>query len=127
MLRDSDECATSLDCLPPLGQTSDRAAAHYYRSQHARAVQRERQWKERALAGERIIKQLLVLVGWCVQQIEGFKRQLAWLKQQQFGCKSEATRATDGVAEPDPAAGSEPTIDTERPKTTGPTRRRRGQ
>ena len=127
MLRDSDDCGTSLDCLPPLGQRSDRAAAHYYRSMHARAVQREQQWKERALAGEQIIKQLLVLVGWCVQQIERFKRQLAWLKKQQFGCKSEATRATDGVAEPDPAAGSEPTIDAERPKTTGQTRRRRGQ
>jgi hypothetical protein len=90
---------------------------------HARAIQREQQWKERALAGEQIIKQLLVLVGWCVQQIERFKRQLAWLKKQQFGCKSEATRATDGVAEPDPAAGSEPTVDAERPQTTGQTRR----
>ena len=94
---------------------------------HARAVQREQQWKARALAGEQIIKQLLVLVGWCVQQIERFKRQLAWLKKQPFGCKSEATRATDGVAEPDPAAGSEQRMDAERPKTTGPARRRRGQ
>ena len=62
-----------------------------------------------------------------MQQIEGFKRQLAWLKKQQFGCKSEATRAPEGVAEPDPAAGSEPTVDAERPQTTGQTRRRRGQ
>ena len=65
---------------------------------HARAVQREQQWKARALAGEQIIKQLFVLAGWCVEQIERFKRQLAWLKKQQFGSKSEATRATDGVA-----------------------------
>ena len=89
---------------PPQGQWIDRQAAHYYRAQHARAVQREQQWKAKALAAEKIIEQLLVLVGWGVEQAEGLKRQLAWLKQQQFGRKSEASRA-HGLAGVPPGAG----------------------
>jgi hypothetical protein len=74
---------------------SDRQAAHYYRRQHARALQREEQWEQRALAAERIIAQLLVLVGCCVEEIRALKGQLSWLKKQQFGRKSEATKAND--------------------------------
>jgi transposase len=96
--------AAPCDSLPPLGRFSDRQAAHYYRQQHARAVQREEHWKERALVGQRIIAQLLVLLGWCVQQIGALKRQLAWLKKQQFGRKSETTKANDqGAASPEGA------------------------
>ena len=97
----NENVAASCDPRLPLGRWSDRQAAHYYRSQHSRAVQREQQWKERALAGERIIAQLLVLVGWCVQQIEALKRQLAWLKKQQFGRKSEATPVNGLVGAPE--------------------------
>lgn len=86
-----ENVATRCDAVPPLGQGRDRQAAHYYRSQHARAVQREQQWKARALAAEKTLGQLLVWVGWCGQQIEALKGQLAWLKKQQFGRKSEAT------------------------------------
>ena len=136
MLSESETIAAASDCLPPLGQRSDRQAAHYYRSMHARAVQREEHWKERALAGQQIIKQLLVLVGWCVQQIEGLKRQLAWLKKQQFGRKSEATQAADAVAQPEVAAGpgagpgagpEEAAIEPGAKDTTAQPRRRRGQ
>ena len=127
MLRESETIATASDSLPPLGPRSDRAAAHYYRSMHARGVQREEHWKEKALAGEQIIKQLLVLVGWCVQQIEGFKRQLAWLKKQQFGSKSEATKTPDAVAEPAPATGSEQAVAPGAKQTAAPTKRGRGQ
>jgi hypothetical protein len=102
------------DSLPPVGQMSDRQAAHYYREQHKRSTQREQQWKAKAEAAERIIAQLLGLVGWCVQQIEGLKGQLAWLKKQVFGRKSEETKAKglvgapEAVAEPSgPAPGSE--------------------
>jgi hypothetical protein len=74
---------------PPLGG-SDRQAAHYYRTQHARALQREERLKEKAQAAEKIIVRLQVLIGWLVQQIRDLRRQLAWLKQQQFGRKSES-------------------------------------
>ncbi len=113
MIRVSENIgAAPCDSLPPVGQLSDRQAAHYYRDRHQRAVQREQQWKERALAAEKIIVQLLVLLGWCVQQIGALKRQLAWLRKQVFGRKSEATQANglagapEGAAEPNALAGS---------------------
>jgi hypothetical protein len=34
---------------------------------HERAVQREQRWKEKALAAEKFIKQLLVLLGYCAE------------------------------------------------------------
>jgi hypothetical protein len=102
----NENVAAPCDPPMPLGQGSDRPSAHYYRSQHLRAVQREGQWKERALAAERMIAQLLVLVGWCVQQIEALKGQLAWLKKQPFGRKSEATPANGLAGSPEGARES---------------------
>jgi len=133
----SENVAAPCDALPPLGQWSDRQAAHYYRRQHSRAVEREQQGEQRALAAERIIAQLLVLVGWCVEQIGALKRQLAWLKKQQLGRKSEATKANglaaspEGAAEPNAGAGSaegsEPPAQAGRAGGACPTRRHRGQ
>ena len=100
-------CARQL----PLEPRSDRQAAHYYRSQHSRAVLREQPWKQRALAAEKILAQWVVWVGWYGQQIGALKRQLAWLKKQPFGGKSEATQnrlagSPEGATEPSAAVGS---------------------
>ena len=89
MISVSENTAVATAELPPLGG-SDRQAAHYYRAQHARALEREEGFKEEAQAAEKIIVQLQVLIGWLVQQIRELQRQLAWLKQQQFGRKSES-------------------------------------
>src|ERR1019366_4577863 len=105
----NENLAAPCDRQLPLEPRSDRQAAHYYRSQHSRAVQREQQWKQRALTAEKLLAQLVVWVGWYGQQIEALKRQLAWLKKQQFGCKSEATRSRLGEVErfgPHDAGGS---------------------
>ena len=85
----SENTAVASADLPPRWG-SDRQAAHYYRAQHARALQREARLKEKAQAAEKIIVQLQVLMGWLLQQIGDLKRQLAWLKKQQFGRKSES-------------------------------------
>ena len=82
----SEHTAVESAELPPFWG-SDRRAAHYYRAQHARAMQREECLRQKAQAAERIIVQLQVLIGWLVQQIRDLQRQLAWLKQQQFGRK----------------------------------------
>jgi transposase len=121
-----------------VGQLSDRQAAHYYRDLHKRAVQREQQWKDKAQAAEKIIARLLELLGWCVQQIGDLKRQLAWLKKQVFGRRSEETKAKgpsdlpQGAAEPSGSApGSGEGV--EQAPQAGPaegasqTKRRRGQ
>ncbi len=122
MLRESESVASESDGLPPLGTRSDREAAHYYRAMHARAVQREQWWKQRALAAEQIIKQLLVLLGYCVQKIGALTRQVAWLNKQQFGNKSESTRAAKKAT---PASGQGGLETSEQPSTPGP--RQRGQ
>jgi len=130
MFRDSEPSpsAATVDDLAPLGHGSDRQAAHYYRSMHARAVQRLEECKQRALAGERIIEQLLFWLGWCLQQIQEFKRQLAWLNKQQFGSKSEATKVSESEAAPSPASASQPAAGTGGDPTTDPAKRRkRGQ
>jgi transposase len=129
--------AAPCDPAAPSGPGRDRWAAHYYQAQHGRAVQREQQWKQRALAAERIIAQLLVLVGGCLQQIEALQGQLAWLKKQQFGRKSEATPlnglagATAGATESSAVAGSgEGPVPGTEPVAgagAGQTKRRRGQ
>jgi transposase len=127
MFDDSEPGAAALDSLPPVGEVSDRQAAHYYRSMHARAVQRLEEWKQRALAAEQIIKQLLFLLGWCIQQIQELKRKLAWLNKQQFGSKSEATKLSESEAAPSPASASGPAAGTGGDPTTGQTKRKRGQ
>jgi len=112
----NEPVAAPCDPQSPLGQWSDRQAAHYYWAQHGRALRREQQWKARVLAAEKVIEQLLVLVGWGVQQNEGLKRQLVWLKQQQFGRKSEATQAkgeagaAEGATESSGSAGAVPAL-----------------
>ena len=134
MLRETESFAAESDGLPPLGARSDREAAHYYRSMHARAVQREQRWKEKALAAEQIIKQLLVLLGYCVQKIEAFTRQVAWLNKQQFGSKSEATQPAPEATPPASVGGADdaelPPAQRQRkrgqqPGGKGPKRRRR--
>ncbi len=133
----NEPVAAPCDPAPPLGPGSDRRAAQYYRAQHGRAVQREQQWKARSLAAERTIAQLMVLVGGWVRQIEALKGQLAWLKKQQFGRKSEATPANGLAGSPagatkwsaaagsgeGPAQGAEPVAG----GGAGQTQRRRGQ
>jgi len=79
----------------------------------------------------------VVLVGWYGQQIEALKRQLAWLKKQPFGRKSEASEANglagspEGATESSASAGSaEATAPGTESVVRGgvaPTPRRRGQ
>ena len=125
MLRESDTLAAGPDSLPPLGARGDRQAAHYYRALHARAAQREQQWKQKALAAEQIIKQLLVLVAYCVQKIGALTRQVAWLNKQQFGSKSESTPRTPSAQEGAPPASASGAESSEQSATQG--KRKRGQ
>jgi transposase len=101
---------------------------------HAGALQREQRWKARALAAERFIKQLLVLLRSCGQVIGKLTRQVAWFNKQHFGRKSEATGPTppatppssEGAkegAEPPPAQGKRKPG--QQPGAKGPKRRLR--
>ena len=134
MLRESESIAGESDGLPPLGTRSERQAAHYYRSMHARAVEREQRWKQRALAAEQIIKQLLMLLGAFVEKIGKLTRQVAWFNKQHFGRKSEATQPAQQATQPASESGKEgaeqPPAQRKRkpgqqPGAKGPKRRRR--
>lgn len=130
MILATENLAAGSASLPPVGHGSDRQAAHYYRAQHARGIEREKFWKEKAQAGEKIITQLLVLVGWLLQQISDFKRQLAWLRKQQFGRKSETQQSQVGTESGEQTAtenGCAATTGTAEEAGLGQTRRRRGQ
>jgi transposase len=149
VLLETENLAGAFESLPPVGHGRDRQAAHYYRAQHARALQREKHWKEKRQAAEKIIGQLLVLVGWLLQRISELSRQLAWLKKQQFGRKSETQnsrlsaesemaaalgagqqRATDCAATKETAEGAGPEQRRRRrgqqPGAKGPKRKERG-
>ena len=83
--------------------------------------------KQRALAAEKIIASLLVLVGWYGQQIEALKGQLAWLKKQLFGRKSEASPANGLAASPEGASRIEWVGGAAEAHRRAPSRWRRGQ
>jgi transposase len=99
----NEEVAAPCEPPPIGGGGGDRWAAHYYRALHTRALQREQHWKAKALAYEKTIAQLWVLLGGSVQQVEALKGQLAWLHKQVFGRKTEAGPA-HGLADAAPAA-----------------------
>ena len=120
MISASENTAVASAELPLLGG-SDRQAAHYYRAQHARALQREERFQQRAQAAEKIIVQLQVLIGWLLQQIRDLQRQLAWLKKQQFGRKSESRPNPGAEVSASPPARPAPRAPRPSPK------RRRGQ
>ena len=110
MLSLSENVAAPCEPPPSEGLGGDRWGAQYYRAQHARAVQREQHWKSKALGYEKLIGQLLVLIGRYVQQVEALKGRLAWLQKQVFGRKSEASSAhglAGAVQAEAPAPGSE--------------------
>lgn len=89
------------DLRPEFGQQTDRQAAHYYRAQHQRAVEREKRWQEQAKAAEKMIAQLLFMLGFLVQQVARLTAQLAWLNKQVFGTKSEAQKEASPPPPPD--------------------------
>ena len=83
----------------------DRQGFHYYRAQHARAVERAKQWEEKTRAAEKIIAELMVLLGCFLQRIQDLCRQLVWLKKQQFGRKTETSKSSESGSSPGPAEG----------------------
>ena len=130
------------DEAPAPGGLSDRQQAHYYRAQHARAVQREQAAREQVRAGEKTVASLMVLLIFLFEQIADLKRQLAWLLKQLFGRKSEAQAPSSSLpASPAAAegAGAEGAAEVPAPgagevvalaasgAAAGPGQRRRGQ
>ena len=81
-------------------QTELRQQAHYWRTQHARAVDRELRWKARALELEKIVRTQEAQIAELTQQLEALKSHVAWLQRQLFGRKSEQRDEVGRDADP---------------------------
>ena len=100
MLNESDAGTDKPEDVSPIGPGTDWARARYYQCMHARAVQREQHWKQRALGGEQIIKQLnkLIEVVKVVDLNEGshLERELMLVKVRALGeAREELKRLSD--------------------------------
>jgi len=72
-----------------------RQQAHFWKSQHARAIEREAVWKAKVQHLETILDNQNVQIKELAQQVENLKAQNAWLKQQVFGRKTEQREESD--------------------------------
>ena len=98
-----------------------RQQAHYWRAQHARAIEREAAWKEKALYLETRNRQQEEQIKELSVQVEALKAKILQLQQQLFGRKSEQTKDADSVGDdvsPE-ASGS--------PQASGESKRPRGK
>ncbi len=66
-----------------------RQQVNYWRAMHARAVERESLWKEKAEHLEAVVRRQEVQLREQSGQIEALKAKVSWLQQQVFGRKSE--------------------------------------
>ena len=84
-----------------------RQQAHYWRAQHARAVEREQHWKGQAQHWEAQIRQQTQQLEEQGGQIETLQARVIWLEQQVFGRKSEESEVPVEVPVPsDPSSSS---------------------
>ena len=65
----------------------------YWKAMHARAVERETLWKERAVEWERVARQRDEQIQELTAQSEALKARVVWLELQVFGRKSEQGQA----------------------------------
>ena len=66
-----------------------RQQVNYWRAMHARAIERESLWKEKAEHLEAVVRRQEVQLREQSGQIEALKAKVSWLQQQVFGRKSE--------------------------------------
>lgn len=97
---ESEAVVDAAGLRPEFGPQTDRQAAHYYRAQHRRAVEREKLWQQKAKAAEKILLQLLFALGFLVRQVAKLTAQLAWLNKQVFGAKSESQKGASTPEDP---------------------------
>ena len=80
---------TSQSCDIDKALIDQRQQVNYWRAMHARAVERESLWKEKAEHLEAVVRRQEDQLGEQCGQIEALKAKVSWLQQQVFGRKSE--------------------------------------
>lgn len=74
---------------------------NYWKTQHARAVERETQWKKEAQELEKTVKCQCLKISDFIKQVEELKAQIVWLKQRLFGQKTEQSKPLENNTTPD--------------------------
>jgi len=77
--------------------------AQYWKAQHARAVEREAGWKQRALDLEKVVRQQETLIEQLTARVETLTAEVRRLRQQVFGRKAEPLQPP--IGEPPPGDG----------------------
>ena len=99
-----------------------RQQAHFWRAQHARAVEREAAGKEKAEQLRQVVRRQQNQITELTEKLQAAKARIAWLEQQVFGQKSEHCTSHQGssqVAE-DHTDGSEPCAEPRRKRGKQP-------
>ena len=100
-----------------------RQQAHYWRAQHARAIEREAAWKEKALYLETRNRQQEEQIKELSVQVEALKAKILQLQQQLFGRKSEQTKDADSVGDdvsPEASGSPQASGESQRPRGKQP-------
>lgn len=72
-----------------------RQQVHFWKSQHARAVEREESWKAKAQQLKSTVRSQELQIKELTRQVEEFKAKVAWLTLQVFGRKTEQSTELD--------------------------------
>jgi transposase len=104
-----------------------RQQAHYWRAQHARAIEREAAWKQKAQQLEQVVRRQQAQIAELAGELEAAKARIAGLEKQVFGRKSEQCPKPDpGQPDPTPALDGNPDA-ADAPEPGGEPRRKRGK
>jgi len=98
-----------------------RQQASYWRTQHARALEREAEWKEKARHFEQLTRKQQAQITELTQQNEALKAKVSQLQKQVFGRKSEQRRSSA----PEDQGGEQDVFSS--PKTSPAGLRKRGK
>jgi transposase len=105
-----------------------RQQANYWRAQHARAIERQQAWQAKAEQLELLVGQQEATIAEQSQQLEALKARVAWLAQQVFGRKSEATPETAIEGQNSSGSFADPSIESfDSSNVSSPDKRKRGQ
>ena len=102
-----------------------RQQAHYWRAQHARAIEREAAWKQKAQQLEPVVRRQQAQIAELTGELEAAKARIARLEKQAFGRKSEPC-PDPGQPEPPSALDGNPDA-ADAPEPGGEPRRKRGK
>jgi len=92
LVKDAEPQSLAVDCAEACRLAIElRQQAHYWRAQHASAVQRESAANAEAQQLKQVVRDQQAQLAELTRQVEALSAKVAWLQRQVFGRKSEQT------------------------------------